>query len=129
MISTTEQDTQTLQNEVTCENGMVVYRLAAPIDDSEGERLDTTGRAFLDRKEADRVLIDIRRSSNFSSGARKRWANFLRNPEIVKTAIFGGNTFVRTLATFVISASQKENIKFFATEHEALEWLHDPEGQ
>lgn len=129
MTNTAEQDTKTLKNEVTCEKGMVVYRLLAPIDDREGERLDTEGRAFLDRKEADRVIIDIRRSSYFSSAARKRWTNFLQNPEIVKTAIFGGNTFVRTLATFVIGAAQRKNIKFFATENEALEWLHAPEEQ
>lgn len=126
MENAVEQDTKTLKNEVLCEKGMVVYRLAAPIDDREGERLYTEGKAFLDRKEADRVIIDIRRSSDFSSAARKRWVDFLRNPEIVKTAIFGGNTFVRTLATFVICASQRKNIRFFATEQEALTWLHSP---
>lgn len=124
MMNTVEQDTKTLKNEVTCEGGVVVYRLAAPIDDREAERLYTEGKAFLDRKEADRVIIDIRRSSDFSSAARKQWVDFLRNPEIIKTAIFGGNMFVRTLATFVIGASQMKNIRFFATEQEALTWLH-----
>ncbi|MDE2021779.1 MAG: STAS/SEC14 domain-containing protein [Patescibacteria group bacterium] len=123
MTDATRQDTQTQQNEVSCENGILVYRLLMPVDDHEAERLDGAGRAFLERKEADKVLIDIRRSSNFSSAARKRWVEFLRNPGIKKTAIFGGNTFVRTLAVFVIGASKMGNIKFFATEQEALEWL------
>ncbi|MHB8660428.1 MAG: SpoIIAA family protein [Minisyncoccota bacterium] len=126
MGSAAEQNATTQKNGVTCENGMVIYRLIAPVDDREAERIDTIGRVFLDRKEADRVLIDIRRSSTFSSAARKRWAEFLRNPHIVKTAIFGGNTFVRTLAIFVIGASQKKNIKFFAMEQEALAWLQSP---
>ena len=124
---TERQDVRTLKNEVACENGMVVYRLLFPIDDEEAERIDTVGRSFLDSKDADRVLIDIRRSSYFSSAARKRWAGFLRHPNIKKTAIFGGNTFVRTLATFVIGASQKKNIRFFATEREAIEWLRADE--
>ena len=123
MADAAEQDVQTQRNEVACENGILAYRLLTPVDDKEAERLDIAGRAFLERKEADRVLIDIRRSSDFSSAARKRWVDFLRNPSIKKTAIFGGNTFVRTLAIFVIGASKMENIKFFATEHEAREWL------
>ncbi|MHB8710577.1 MAG: DUF7793 family protein [Minisyncoccota bacterium] len=125
MENTTPQNEKTQRNEVACENGMLVYRLLIPVDDQEAEQLDIAGRAFLDRDEADRVLIDIRRSSSFSSAARKRWVDFLRNPKIVKTAIFGGNTFVRTLATFVIGASRKKSIQFFATEREALEWLHE----
>ncbi len=124
MTNIVEQDIKISKNEVTCENGTIVYRLIVPIDDQEAERIDAIGRSFLDRKEADRVLIDIRRSSSFSSAARKRWANFLRHPGIVRTAIFGGSTFVRTLAVFVIGASQMKNVKFFATEREALEWLH-----
>lgn len=123
MTGTAEQDTKILKNDVVCENGIVIYRLTAPVDDQESERIDALGRSFLDRKEADRVLIDVRRSSDFSSAARKRWASFLQQPGIVKTAIFGGNTFVRILALFIIGASKKKNVKFFATEREALEWL------
>ncbi len=123
MVDTEEQKTDSPKNEVFCENGILIYRLTVPVDDQESERIDALGRSFLDRKEADRVLIDIRRSSDFSSVARKRWSNFLGYPGIVKTAIFGGNTFVRTLALFVIGASRKKNVRFFATEREALEWL------
>ncbi len=126
MTDIAEQNAKTQENEVTCENGVVMYRLVVPVDDKEAKRIDAIGRAFLDHKQADRVLIDIRRSSEFSSAARKQWVEFLRNPNIVKTAIFGGNVFVRTLATFVIGASQMKNIKFFTTEQEAIEWLRNP---
>ena len=88
-------------------------------------RLDHAGREFLDRGEATRVLIDIRRSTDFSASARKRWVTFLQHPSITRTAIFGGNTFIRTLATFVIGASRRKNIRFFKTEQEARTWLND----
>ena len=119
----------TSPNEVRCEHGTIQYRLLASIDEKEAERLDLAGRAFLDKGEASRVLIDIRASSDFSSAARKRWVGFLQHPAIAKTAIFGGNVFVRTLAMFVIGASQKKNIKFFATEAQAVEWLQAPGGE
>jgi len=106
---------------------VVIYRILAPVDDQEGERLELAGQAFLDRKEADRVLIDIQGSTeDFSAGARKQWAKILRHPNIIKAAIFGGNTFVRTIATFVIGATGRKNIKFFATEKDAREWLYAP---
>lgn len=111
-------------NNVTCDGKILRYQLLAPVDEVEAERLDVLGRGFLDRKEACAVLIDMQRSSDFSSAARKRWVGFLQHPEIKRTAIFGGSVFVRTLAAFVIGASQKQNIKSFATEAEALDWLH-----
>ena len=125
----TETITATSPNEIRCENGTIRYRLLAPVDEKEAERLDLAGREFLDRGEASHVLIDIQRSSDFSSAAGKRWVGFLQHPAITKTAIFGGNVFVRTLAMFVIGASQKKNIKFFATEAQAVEWLQAPGGE
>jgi len=120
-----QQNIGAVQNEVWCDGGVVRYRLIAPIDEKEAERIDTAGRVFLNRGDARYVLIDMQKSSDFSSAARKRWVGFLQHPQIQKTAIFGGNIFVRTLATFVIGASQKKNIKFFAAEKEAVEWLKE----
>lgn len=117
------------QNEIWCDAKILRYRLVAPIDEAEANRLDTLGRGFLDRKEACAVLIDMQRSSDFSSAARKRWVSFLQHPEIKRTAIFGGSVFVRTLAAFVIGASQRQNIRSFATEAEALDWLQKEAGK
>lgn len=122
--ATPGQDSVAPTNNVTCDGKILRYQILAPIDEAEAERLDVLGRGFLDRKEACAVLIDMQRSSDFSSAARKRWVGFLQHPEIKRTAIFGGSVFVRTLAAFVIGASQKQNIKSFATEAEALDWLH-----
>ncbi len=110
-------------NEVWCKDGIVHYTIAAPVDEKEATRLDVVGEEFVNKGEASFVLIDIEQSQEFSSAARKIWVKFLQNPKIKKTAIFGGNVFVRTLASFVIAAAGKANIKFFETEQQSLDWL------
>lgn len=110
-------------NKVWCENGIVHFVIAAPVDEQEAVRLDAIGEEYVNKDQASFVLIDIEQSKEFSSGARKAWVKFLQNPKIKKTAIFGGNVFVRTLASFVIAAAGKENIKFFETEQGALDWI------
>ena len=121
----TDQDTQKINtNEVWCKDGIVRYIIAAPVDEKEATRLDSVGEEFVNKGEASFVLIDIMQSKEFSSGARKIWVKFLQNSKIKKTAIFGGNVFVRTLASFVIAAAGKASIKFFETEQQALDWLH-----
>lgn len=96
--------------------------IAIPVDEKEAVRLDVLGEEFINKGEASFVVIDIHRSSDFSSAARRTWVKFLQNPKIKKTAIFGGNVFVRTLASFVIAATGKNNIKFFSSEQAALGW-------
>lgn len=121
----TDQGTpKTNTNEVWCKDGIVYYTMVAPVDENEAIRLDTVGEEFINKGEASFVLIDIEQSQEFSSAARKKWVKFLQNPKIKKTAIFGGNVFVRTLASFVIAAAGKANIKFFETEQQALDWFH-----
>ena len=119
-----DQNTQkTNTNDVWCKDGIVHYVIAAPVNEEEAIRLDTVGEEFINKGEASFVLIDIEQSQEFSSVARKIWVKFLQNQKIKKTAIFGGNVFVRTLASFVIAAAGKANIKFFETEQQALDWL------
>ena len=121
----TDQNTQkTNTNDVWCKDGIVHYTIAAPVDEKDAIRLDTTGAEFINRGEASFVLINIQQSINFSSGARRVWVKFLQNPKTKKAAIYGGNIFVRTLASFVIAATGKTNIKFFETEQQALDWFH-----
>lgn len=114
---------KTNTNEVWCKDGIVHYTITAPVDEEEAMRLDVLGEEFINKGEASYVLINIEQSKEFSSSARRAWVRFLQNPKIKKTAIFGGNVFVRTLASFVIAAAGKATIKFFETEEQAREWL------
>lgn len=115
----------TTKNSVSCADNIIRYIISAPVDDKEAERISQIGEEYLNNCEADYVLIDLKQSTQFSSKARKVWVEFLQNEKIKKTAIFGGNVFVRTLASFVIAASKRKNIKFFSTEEDAINWLVD----
>lgn len=115
-------------NHVVCspDERTLFYYINSDIDEEEANRLYGIGQQCFDDNSADYVLIDLKASSEFSSAARKVWVEFLRDERIKKTAIFGGNIFVRTLASFVIAATGKGNIKFFLTEEEARSWLVEP---
>jgi len=118
-----EKDAKEGKNEFWCEDGILYYLMAAPVDEAEAVRLDEGGTEYLDSGEATQVLIDLQQSTKFSSGARKIWVKFLQNPHIKKTAFFGGSVFVRTLASFVMTATHRDDIKFFLSKEEAMEWL------
>ncbi|HED37004.1 MAG TPA: STAS/SEC14 domain-containing protein [Ignavibacteria bacterium] len=112
-------------NRLWYEDNIIHYFMPSPVDEKEAFILRDGGKDFIEKENASLVLIDLQQSTQFSSEARKIWVKFLQNPKIKRTAIFGGNVFVRTLASFVIAASQKKNIKFFIKEKEALEWLRE----
>ena len=112
-------------NDVKCpvDGRTVYYYINSDVDETEANRIADFGRQCFKEGRADYVLIDLRSSSEFSSAARKVWVEFLKDERIKRTAIFGGNIFVRTLASFVIAATGKSNIRFFKTEQKASEWL------
>ncbi len=123
--TTPECDDANPKNEVLCADNIVHYTMCTPVSAEEAERLSTIGKGFVDVGQAQFILIDLRQSTEFSSSARKIWVEFLQNDKIKKTALFGGNVFVKTLATFVMAATGKKDIKFFNTEEEAKGWFKE----
>ena len=118
-------DNTTVQKNMVWQEGDTLkYLIVAPVDENEATRLSKEGAEKLDTGDVRFVTIDLQQSTNdFSSNARKIWVEFLKHERIEKTAIFGGNVFVRTLAAFIISAAGKEDIRFFKTKEEADAWL------
>src|SRR3989339_779477 len=121
--TTPECDNVDQKNLVSCSDNIVRYTICTPVDPDEAVRLSTTGKNYLEEGKASFVLIDLHQSTEFSSAARKICVDFLQNDKINKTAFFGGNVFVKTLATFVMAPTGKKDIKFFNTEEEALAWF------
>ena len=113
------------KNDVVCVDNIVRYTMCTPVDLDEAVRLSTVGKGYIDGGQAQYVLIDLHQSTEFSSAARKVWVGFLQDEKIKKTALYGGNLFVKTLATFVIAATGKKEIKFFNSEAEALAWFKE----
>ncbi len=114
------------KNRVACSDDRVVfYHIDSDVDENDAQRLNDFGKDCFEKNLADYVLIDLKASTEFSSVARKIWVEFLQDARIKKTAIFGGNVFVRTLASFVIAATGKRNIKFFSVEKNARAWFNE----
>ena len=112
------------KNKVWMEENIVYYILSTEVDEQEAILLNDIGGSYINSGQASYVLIGLQKqSSKFSSSARKIWVRFLQNENIKRAAMFGGNVVVRTLASFVIAATGKKNIKFFSEKDKALEWL------
>ena len=110
-------------NECSVHDGTVWYRINTSVDGDEGLRLATIGKDFLEKGHAHYVMIDISHAKQFSLSAQHLWVDFLKNPKITRTAIYGVSMLSRVIATLIITASKKENVKMFEHELAAYEWV------
>jgi len=69
-------------------------------------------------------LVDLGQNTNYSSEARKIFAEELSHKYTGKMAFIGASVFLRTVVNFVTAVSGKKDVKHFASEKDALEWLH-----
>lgn len=69
------------------------------------------------------ILIDASKGGKSSSEARKIYVEFARTIKKGRVAIFGTKTLIKVIASFVVGAAGRENVKFFSTEEESLRWL------
>jgi len=122
------KDPALFKNKYWREGDTLHYIIADKVGFREADRLKDGGFQMIqeivkDMHHKAKVLIDIEKASTFSSKAKDNWIEFLRNKDILKTAIFGGSFVVRTIAAFVIKASAMANIQQFSSRKEALAWL------
>jgi hypothetical protein len=77
-----------------------------------------------------KILVSL--ASNYksifpSSQTRKemmsRSNNLLKKIGFDKAAIYGGNLIITTIVSFILTAAQIKNVKFFDTKEKALNWL------
>jgi hypothetical protein len=69
------------------------------------------------------ILSDTSRASKLSASARKHLASLGRDPRFRKTAILGTGRYIRVVAGFINKAAGRDNIRFFDSEQEAVDWL------
>ena len=70
-----------------------------------------------------RMLLDINRAGQVSSGARKIGKETLEDEKVGKVAFVGLHPVARVIASFVIGVSRKKDMRFFRKKEEALAWL------
>ena len=69
------------------------------------------------------IFVDINEAGKPSSGARRIFQNEIEKDKYGKVAIFGMHPIARVMASFVISATNKEDFRFFKTKEDTLIWL------
>ncbi len=70
-----------------------------------------------------KMLLDINRAGQVSSGARKTGKEMLEDEKVGKVAFVGLHPVARVIASFVMGVSRKKDMRFFRQEEEALAWL------
>jgi hypothetical protein len=65
------------------------------------------------------------REGKYSSDARRRFTELNKDLRVGRVAILGGNRFNRVMATIILKATGRQNIRFFDTEEEAVAWLKE----
>ena len=68
-------------------------------------------------------LIDLNQCGKNSPEARKIWRNFSEEKDTHKVAMFGIHPVAMVIASFVISITKKNEMRFFRTKEDALEWI------
>ena len=71
------------------------------------------------------VLIDINKTGQPTSQARKTGLERLGKEGYGKVAMFGMHPVARVLASFIMGVTKKEDLRFFKTNEEALAWLKE----
>ncbi len=108
---------------VIIEGNIVRYKMTDNVGDEKIKHLIDIGTQILDENIASLVLVDIDEVQKLSLATRGCWIQFLKDPRIKKVAIFGGNQFINTVASFIVSTLQADKGQLFSTEEEALNWL------
>ena len=71
------------------------------------------------------VLIDLNKTGQPTSQARKTGMERLEKVGYGKVAMFGMHPVARVLASFIMGVTKKEDLRFFKTNEEALAWLKE----
>ncbi len=71
------------------------------------------------------TLTDLNKAGKTTSKARKIFQELADQWGPGKTALFGMHPVARVLASFVMGASKKEDMRFFKTKEEALAWIKE----
>lgn len=70
-------------------------------------------------------LINLNGCGKNEPGAREIWKELSGHENTNKAATFGMNPVAQVIATFVMGTHKGNNLRFFKSEEDALNWLND----
>ena len=72
-----------------------------------------------------KMLLDINKAGQVSSGARKIGKETFEDEKVGKVAFVGLHPVAQVIASFVMGVTRKKDMRFFKTKEEALAWLKE----
>jgi hypothetical protein len=70
-------------------------------------------------------LIDLNNCGKNEPGVRKIWKELSEHNNTKKVATFGMNPVAQVIANFVIGTHKGNNLRFFKSEKDAVNWLYE----
>ena len=71
------------------------------------------------------ALGDLNKTEKQSPEARKIWKEVSEHEKVEKLALIGMHPVARVIASFVMGATKKKDLRFFKTKDVALAWLKE----
>ena len=69
------------------------------------------------------IYVDTSQFEKLSVEGRRTFSKMNQDNRLGRIASTGGNRILNTLARFIMIASKRNNIRYFSSEEEALDWL------
>ncbi|KAA3643458.1 MAG: STAS/SEC14 domain-containing protein [Chloroflexi bacterium] len=88
-------------------------------------------RPYLDAATQDapvQLITETSGARSYTTEARHNLTSINKDPRIGRTAVLGANQITRVLVRFIHKASQRENMRLFDQEQEAIHWLKQQNG-
>jgi hypothetical protein len=108
------------------EHQVVCQRIAGAVDEPDFVTLTDATAACVARLRDPanvRILVDARKMIYGNAKGRRAGIAAFERPELKRLAMWGGGPMVRVLVSFFCIATGKKNMRAFATEQDALDWL------
>ena len=113
------------ENRIYIDKDNIVHQALVGI--IEDDLANEIGRITLGLTKPDtkiRILMDLNKSGQPSSKARKSFLQIAETKKIEKIALFGLGPVSRVIAAFVMGLTRKD-MRFFKNKEEALKWLKE----
>lgn len=111
------------------QDGFLRVRFIGFLDGEDAEAYIQDYASYVDQATPDKplhALADATEMTKMSSVARKTIIEAFGSSDtrIGKTAVIGASRYLRVLTSFILKAVGRENVRLFAGEEEALQWLN-----
>lgn len=107
-------------------DGILEMAFVGDVDTEDIDAVMAEFEAFMDtatETEPLCVLSNVSQAGKLSASARKGLASMGTDPRMGRNAIVGVSRYQRVMAGFIIKASGHDDLRFFDSEAEALDWL------